>query len=172
MLLLKPRLLCCASSLLLHPCLLSSSLALLLQPCLLCRLSTLFRVGDTRLALASIVRNRWRACSCAFPRSQYLEHRLKTARIVLSEIHMLHAARAKGNRAISVDDWDNCLLLLQREGNLVHDIRRTDRGGRENHHHARAIRQSIFDRAVPSLAGKDVQLIQPHARPGRLQVSG
>ena len=42
----------------------------------------------------------------------------------------------------------------------------------ENHHHAKATRQSIFDGTVPSLTGKDVQLIQPHARPGRLQIFG
>src|SRR5271165_1419106 len=63
-------------------------------------------------------------------------------------------------------------LVVQREGNFVADIPGLDGGGREDQQHARRLDQCLFDGAVPFLTRLDVELIQPHAGSGFLQVLG
>ena len=67
---------------------------------------------------------------------------------------------------------DDGLSFLQRERNLVHDVGRVDGGRGEDRQHARAVGESIFDRAIPPLARSDVQLIQPDVCSRRFQVCG
>lgn len=127
---------------------------------------------DIGLTLARSAGDCARALSRLLFRRQCLEEFLKSAGIILPEVHVLQAAQPKRNHAIPIDDWDDDFLFLQRERNFVHDIVGIDRGRRENRQHVRAVGQSIFDGAVPTLTRNDVQLIQLHTRATCLQVSG
>ncbi len=63
-------------------------------------------------------------------------------------------------------------MFLKSKGDFVFDVGGADGRGRKNHQQTRTIVQGILDRARPPLTRRDVQLIQPHVRPGRFQACG
>jgi len=79
---------------------------------------------------------------------------------------VLNAAQLQWNRAILIEEGDDGFLFVQREGDFVANISGLDGSGRQDQQHARRPGDRLFDRAVPSLTGVDVELVHPLACPG------